>query len=411
MKDDKLNNAISELPEFEAPDVWNNIEKKIIPRQRKIIITIVLSLFIVIGVIIFINYKYFKPDNKPVVAIESVNKNVTDVLFNDMLQKDNEIFTEYSEAGDYQISLLSKKEAKEIDILNIENTVNRNIELDRKLNANKLESFSEFAESDLRLETIVTWEEKGNNLVRNPSFEQFKACPSGINGRKSRRLIPDWYVPNRGTPDYFNVCSAEDAGVPNNFAGTAKAHSGVAYAGLILRQNFTRDNKITGEKPVIYREYLQNELKEELIAGKTYKIKFWVRNSSKSRFSVDAVAACLTLEKEWVNHKEVMELIPVIENSPGNILMNQNYWVAIEGYYKAQGGEKYLTIGNFKNNFSTNYMMQDNEATFNYAYYYIDDVSVIEVVELVETYLIDFFEETPIGDENMSQNEFYDTDW
>jgi hypothetical protein len=96
----------------------------------------------------------------------------------------------------------------------------------------------------------------------------------------------------------------------------------------------------------------------------------------------------LTVENEWINHKEVMELVPVVENPVGNILMNQNYWVAIEGYYTAQGGEKYLTIGNFKNNFSTNYMMQNNATAFNYSYYYIDDVSVVEVEERVETKLI-----------------------
>ncbi|MDD3858828.1 MAG: hypothetical protein PHW83_01405, partial [Bacteroidales bacterium] len=45
-------------------------------------------------------------------------------------------------------------------------------------------------------------------------------------------------------------------------------------------------------------------------------------------------------------------------------------------------------IGNFYNNYSTNYIMQNGNSKFNYAYYYIDDVSVYEIEELFETHLI-----------------------
>jgi hypothetical protein len=210
-------------------------------------------------------------------------------------------------------------------------------------------------------------------------------CPVGINGKPSKKLLPDWTIPSKGTPDYFNICCNGDAGVPNNFAGKIKPHSGDAYAGIILRQNFTHDNRITGEKPLIYREYLQNELKFELEAGKSYKIKFWICNSSNSRFAVDQIGASLTYENGRVKDNEVLEFYPVVENPAGTFLSNQNYWVAIEGVYEAVGGEKYLTIGNFKNNFSTRYIMQNGNSEFNYAYYYIDDVSLVEVMEIVES--------------------------
>jgi hypothetical protein len=230
--------------------------------------------------------------------------------------------------------------------------------------------------------------EVGENLVRNPSFEDYSVCPKGIVYNPERKLIPDWFVPTKGTPDYFNVCCDGDAGVPNNFAGKMYAHSGSGYCGIILRQNFTQDNKITGEKPVIYREYIQNELTSELVKGKKYKIKFWICNSSNSRYAVDGIGACVTIDQIKIGNKEVLDGIPVVENPIGKLMLNQDYWVAIEGIYEAQGGEKYLTIGNFNNNYSTNYMMQNGNSDFNYAYYYIDDVSVIEVEEMYQTSFI-----------------------
>jgi hypothetical protein len=385
MKDDDFKNAVNNLPEFEAPDVWGNIEKNIKPKKRRIIIPIIFLVIVGIGIIYIWNNnsKALLRGTESVQNEKKINEDYSQS--SNVVNDDQENLIAYTEAGDSQITNLTKMEFLDIDFIPAKSIVDKNIvSSENNLEAYELEYRSDEIKANLRIETLVTWEEIGNNLVRNPSFEDFKICPSGIVGRPSRKLIPDWQVPNKGTPDYFNTCSNKEAGIPNNFAGRADSHSGNAYAGMILRQNFTRDNKITGEKPVIYREYIQNELEAELEAGRTYKIKFWVCNSTNSRFAVDGVGACLTVDNEWTNHKEVLELIPVVENAYGNVLMNQNYWVAIEGYYIAQGGEKHLTIGNFKNNFSTSYLMQDNASAFNYSYYYIDDVSVVQVEEIVE---------------------------
>ena len=87
------------------------------------------------------------------------------------------------------------------------------------------------------------------------------------------------------------------------------------------------------------------------------------------------------MERAKATHDEVLEFVPQIENPSGKYISNRDYWVAIEGIYEAQGGEKFITIGNFNNDFSTNYIMMDGKSDFNYAYYYIDDVSVVEVSE------------------------------
>lgn len=388
MKDDNLKSAIENLPEFEAPDVWNDIEKELKPQKGKYIYIVLSILIVVLAGYVLLDKYYIESQNSSSYVVNEKEEGVVGLYDNQLSfnHSESEIVSpdDFSLQADKSIN----DDENNVEISRIENKVDKEIQLENSISDPTFEPFSENFSSLFEIESVVIREQKGGNLVRNPGFEDHRACPSGINGRKSRKLLPDWFVPNRGTPDYFHVCGAKDAGVPDNFAGSIKPHSGQAYAGIILRENFTRDNKITGEKPEIYREYLQNELINELEKGKTYKIQFYVCNSSKSRFAVDGVGASLTVENEWINHKEVMELVPVVENPVGNILMNQNYWVAIEGYYTAQGGEKYLTIGNFKNNFSTNYMMQNNATAFNYSYYYIDDVSVVEVEERVETRLI-----------------------
>jgi len=50
MKDDNLKNAINDLPQFEAPEVWENIDKNIKTKRRKFIIPIIVSLLVVVSV-------------------------------------------------------------------------------------------------------------------------------------------------------------------------------------------------------------------------------------------------------------------------------------------------------------------------------------------------------------------------
>ena len=59
----------------------------------------------------------------------------------------------------------------------------------------------------------------------------------------------------------------------------------------------------------------------------------------------------ITKDQIKTSTKEVLAFIPVVENPIGRIMTNKDYWVAVEGIYEAQGGEKFLTIGNFNNNY------------------------------------------------------------
>ena len=54
-------------------------------------------------------------------------------------------------------------------------------------------------------------------------------------------------------------------------------------------------------------------------------------------------------------------------------------WMRIGGYYKANGGEQYITIGDFKP-FTTGDTLNTGNDTYPGAYYYIDDVTVKKIV-------------------------------
>src|SRR6187431_2941527 len=71
---------------------------------------------------------------------------------------------------------------------------------------------------------------RAQNLVPNPSFEVYTACPAG-GGTGGVMLCPPWISPI-GDCDYFHACATNPFyGVPENITGYQPARTGQAYAG------------------------------------------------------------------------------------------------------------------------------------------------------------------------------------
>ncbi len=217
------------------------------------------------------------------------------------------------------------------------------------------------------------------NLVKNHSFENAWSCPEDYCGYAVKYPFPDWINPNYGTPDLMHSCSALRAGVPENFAGYMYPYDGGAYAGIILREKF--DDSLKVYKGVS-REYLQTKLTEPLKKNTLYCVKFYYVNAKKSMYSVDALGITLTVDQIKAKNADRILQRPQITNRPGHIMDNKNEWTEFCGYYRARGNEQYLTIGNFWDNSTTQYVTNQNEysdSAFFYAYYLIDNVSVFEI--------------------------------
>ena len=225
----------------------------------------------------------------------------------------------------------------------------------------------------------------GENLVFNPSFEEHRKCPMKIDALGVMTEADAWWQPTSGSSDYFNACGSRECNVPRNKMGFQKAHDGNAYCGIYCSQE-------------LYREYLQTELKEPLVAGKRYRVSFWVSLADKSPFAVATLGAMLTPQRlEDSTHGILMEremttldgsntqsiathFEPQVLNSMDNILDNTKEWVEVSGEFIANGGERFLTIGNFLPfNKSSVVGMEGANLPVSGAYYYIDDVSVVRL--------------------------------
>lgn len=207
---------------------------------------------------------------------------------------------------------------------------------------------------------------KAQNLVPNPSFE-YTSCPvsfSNING-----CLP--WVGTISTPDYYNTCSSNtSSGVPKNFfdMNYQLPKTGNAYAGI---ETFA----ILGNNS---RENLSVQLTSNLISGNYYFSKFYVVNvqlypSAHNNIALNFSSVLTTT----VSAGNTVNLPMHIYKFGNPIIADTLNWVEIMGIYKANGTEQYITIGNFKDDASTNFDLIKFGSSPPYAaYYMIEDVSV-----------------------------------
>lgn len=219
------------------------------------------------------------------------------------------------------------------------------------------------------------------NLVPNSSFEEYKKCPT----ESANFAVLEWKSPNKASPDYFNSCSTNKSTSPIiNFAGSQLPHSGNGYIGISLTltdfQNF--------------REYIQCQLLKPLKKNHIYCCTFYVSLSDKSLNYTDRIGLFLSKKRIKGRNKLVLNIKPQIENRTGLYIDNTEEWNMICDTFRAGGNERYITIGNFydyertllktvnnakelKKKFPNTY----HNSTMNDAYYYIDEVSVIEIAD------------------------------
>ena len=145
-------------------------------------------------------------------------------------------------------------------------------------------------------------------------------------------------------------------------------HSGNSYVGIDV---------INSALPNNGREYVQSKLKKRLSSGYTYCVKFYASLLDQDLAYITTLGAYL--DSGNVNASTYLGLAiatPQVYNNaqPLNDTVN---WMKIEGSFTATGLETYITIGNFFPD-STSGIGFFGSPTNWWAYYYIDDVSVID---------------------------------
>lgn len=208
-----------------------------------------------------------------------------------------------------------------------------------------------------------------NSLLPDGGFEQKKFCPGDYNNQ-SLRTLTEWQQPTQGTPDHFVSCSSR-AGVPKNRFGEEAALEGEAYGGLVL---FSRSKWR-------YREYLSAKMKRELAPNEWVCISVWLSAAETAGIVADGFGVHLSPTRPRGERDFLLEVTPQMENPAGHFIEVKEGWVKLSDAVQAEGGERWLTLGNFQPKGATRLAASadsPSDAT-DWAYAYIDGVEVVPV--------------------------------
>lgn len=126
-----------------------------------------------------------------------------------------------------------------------------------------------------------------------------------------------------------------------------------------------------------YREYIQVQLNSALQANEKYCVRFFVCLSDSAAYAVNDIGAYFSNSPISSASGQVLPYSPQAKNNPATNPLNQrNVWLAITDSFIAQGGEQYITIGNFKDDTSVDTSSVPGGVYWGAGYYYIDSVFV-----------------------------------
>jgi hypothetical protein len=229
------------------------------------------------------------------------------------------------------------------------------------------------------------------NLVPNPSFEQFDTCP---NNQDQIRYATGWYEAFSNAPtyngDYYNACDT----IPDNFSvpynlmeGYKPAATGNAYFGI-----FTYDSYY----PNTAKEFIGIQLTNPLTIGKKYYV------SVKFKVEINVAVQCLDCAMNHigvlfstVNHKHngyfdtTGANINYAHIYADSIIKDTVNWTTVSGFFTADSAYKYILIGEFFDSVHIATLIFPgvnpcgNRHT---AYYFVDDVMVTDSLTGIPNY-------------------------
>ena len=206
------------------------------------------------------------------------------------------------------------------------------------------------------------------NLIENPGFEQ---TVGKIKRGGSISNAVGWMSPTRTAADLFSSKMKGEYGTPTNTYGNEDPYEGKNYAGF---RSFSYNNK----EP---RNYISTRLKMPLRRGAKYCVTFYVSLAEGSKYATNSIG--VNFSKKQYNIPEDKNIVsPTHAQHKDNPVFNGLFgWDQVCNVYTAQGGEKFMTLGNFYSNGETKNERLKKPKGFSgtsvmSAYYYVDNVSV-----------------------------------
>jgi len=221
------------------------------------------------------------------------------------------------------------------------------------------------------------------NLVPNPSFEEYITCPVnvvGLNyqGPPFEPWIADWYSMS-GTPDYFHECSgSESFNYPlDNAWGSQAPFDGQAYLALLTLEPFLNG-----------REYAAVALSSPLSVGVQYYASFYTANNEDGEAGISDCSTnniglnLFTAPPYYWNSFDDNNSLTPMNNSVLNrieLLTDSIDWTKVEGTFIANQAYTHLAIGNFYDDAST--LIAPFVENGCEAFYYVDYICIASAEE------------------------------
>ena len=221
---------------------------------------------------------------------------------------------------------------------------------------------------------------QAQNMAPNPSFENISNTFCGIQGKSDfNQIMTDWVNPTYATPQVF-FTNIEDTCYNNQ---PLSLYSGPI--GIKGNQNPRTGNVMVGiwcyTLPNFnQRQYIQLELTNPMIIGRSYVVEFYVSLGDFMEYSIDKMGAYLSADQPFSTNDGPLNYTPqVLSNSFVDDVSN---WVLISDTLVAQESFSTITIGNFYDDNSTNVMPNPTSsgavATYG-AFYFVDDIRIEEI--------------------------------
>ncbi|WP_276133692.1 gliding motility-associated C-terminal domain-containing protein [Polluticoccus soli] len=210
------------------------------------------------------------------------------------------------------------------------------------------------------------------NLISNPSFEQYISCPTSNIPPFNNHCV-GWKQYTFATPDYFNSCvNFSSNGVPQNFFGTQTPAHGNAYAGVY---EYFFDPFNLGYE---YREYITTAI-PPLQIGKMYEVSYSVSLADQMGYASNGLGAYFFDNgPATVSTVNVLPVTPQVSFSGLGPITDKWGWTRLTGYFIADSAYDNIVIGGFLDNMHIAWQfVGSNTATR--SYYYIDSVVLQQV--------------------------------
>jgi len=217
------------------------------------------------------------------------------------------------------------------------------------------------------------------NLIPNPSFEDTVCVvPGYLNPYDWPFYTPalHWFNPNAATPDFYSVAHQE--GFSCGFLSMYDTDLQNVGEWQFPKDGLRMAGIWAGNGINLTRELLSSQLLTPLVADSSYCFSMYVSLRNGSNLAIDRLGAYFSVDSvfdhSWPGG---FEIDTRVVNSTGEFLTDTLDWMQVSGVYTANGGERFILIGNADDDSETLYQQVDGMGEgIDIAYYFIDELQL-----------------------------------